>query len=186
MLILGFVIWNIWKERNRRIFKNKAREPHLIINQILKQLKESVKSILRTKPTNPPLPQEIKILINLDLQAINPQGVKKDLRTLNTWERSWQPPPQGFFKVNINGSSKGNPGEVGFGGAIRDLEGHIKYIFHGHLEKGNNNIVELLALDQCMEIPGEANLQNVIIEANSELVVKVSKKIQNGASLDKV
>lgn len=32
----------------------------------------------------------------------------------------------------------------------------------------------------------ETNLQNVIIEANSDLVIKAVKKIQNGTSRDKV
>jgi len=95
-------------------------------------------------------------------------------------------PPQGFLKVNIDGASKGNPREVGFGGSIRDSEGMIKYIFHGHLERGANNMAELLALDQCMEILVETNLWNVIIEADSKLFIEVAKKIQNGALPDKV
>jgi len=47
-------------------------------------------------------------------------------------------------------------------------------------------MAELLALDECLEIPVEANLQNVIIEANSDLIIRVAKKIQNGTSPDKV
>ena len=108
------------------------------------------------------------------------------MRTTSIVASRWQPPPQGFFKVNIDGASKGNPREAGFGGAIRDAQGHTKYIFHGHLEKGTNNMVELLALDQCLEILVEANLQNVIIEADSDLIIRVAKKIHNGTLPDKV
>lgn len=39
-------------------------------------------------------------------------------------------------------------------------------------------MAELLVLDQCLEIIVETNIQNVIIEANSELVIKVAKNIQ--------
>jgi len=89
MLVLGFVIWNIWKECNMWIFKNKAREPRLIINYILIQLKETVRVILRSNPSNPPLPHEVHILTNLGLQSTNPQGLKKDVRKINTRDRGW-------------------------------------------------------------------------------------------------
>lgn len=106
--------------------------------------------------------------------------------TINTGASSWKPPPEGFFKVNIDGASKGNPGVAGFGGAIRDHQGQTKYIFHGHLEKGTNNMAELLELDQCLEILVEENLQNANIEAESEFIIRVAKKIHNGTSPDKV
>lgn len=47
-------------------------------------------------------------------------------------------------------------------------------------------MAELLTLDQCLEILVEANLQNVIIDADSDLVIRAAKKIHNGTSPDKV
>jgi len=47
-------------------------------------------------------------------------------------------------------------------------------------------MAELLALDQYMEILVEANLHNVIIEEDLDLVIKGAKRIQNGTSPDKV
>jgi len=38
-LIPGFLIWDVWKERNNRIFKDKFGSAQSIIAQILKQLK---------------------------------------------------------------------------------------------------------------------------------------------------
>eukprot|EP00253_Pinus_taeda_P029870 PITA_29870 len=140
MLVPGFVIWNVWKERNKQIFKEKASEPQNIINQILKQLKDIVKSLLKSLPKDPPLPQEENIIL----------------------------------------------GVADFGGAIRDHQGKTKYIFHGHLGKGTNNMAELLALEQCLEILVEANLQNAIIEADLELIIRAAKKIHNGNLPDKV
>lgn len=186
MLVPGFVIWNFWKERNKRIFKDKASEPQHIINQILKQLKDIVKGLLKSLPKDPPLPQEENIIPNLGLQSISPQGLIKGVIIINIRASSWKPPPQGFFKVNIDGASKGNPGVVGFWGAIKDHQGQTKYIFHGHLGKGTNNMVELLALEKCLEIMVEANLQNVIIEADSELIIRAAKKIHNGTLPNKV
>lgn len=186
MLVPGFLIWNIWKECNRWIFKDKASEPQHIIDQILKHLKETIKTLFTSVPKDPPLPQEENIILNLGLQPISPQGIINGVRTMNTGASSWKPPAHGFFKVNIDGASKGNPRVVGFGGAIRDHQGKTKYIFHGHLGKDANNMVELLALEKYLEILVEANLQNVIIEADSKLIIRVAKNIHNGISLDKV
>ena len=76
----------------------------------------------------------------------------------------WQPPPHGILKFNIDGTSKGNPGMVGFGGVIRDEQGCIKDIFHSHLGVATNNMAELMALEKFLEILIESNLHNFIIE----------------------
>eukprot|EP00253_Pinus_taeda_P015014 PITA_15014 len=98
----------------------------------------------------------------------------------------WNPPPHGSLKVNIDGASKENPGLASFGGVIRDEQGQIKEIFHGHLGKATNNMEELMALEQCLEISVDSNSHNVIIEADSELIIRVAKNICNGTSPDKV
>jgi len=75
---------------------------------------------LRTLPKDPPLPQEENIIFHLGLQSISPQGIIKEVSLPITGASIWKPPPYGFFKVNIDGASKGNPGLASFGGAIRD------------------------------------------------------------------
>lgn len=75
---------------------------------------------------------------------------------------------------------------AGFGGVIRDEQGHIKDIFHSHLGTATNNMAELMALEQCLEILIKSNLHNAIIESDSELVINVAKKICNGTTLGKV
>jgi len=89
----------------------------------------------------------------------------------------WQPPPHGFLKINIDMVSKGNLGMAGFGGVIRDEQGCIKDILHSHLGTAINNMAELMALEQCLEIPMESNLHTTIVEADSELVINVAKKM---------
>ena len=43
-----------------------------------------------------------------------------------------------------------------------------------------------MALEQCLEILMESNLHNAIIEADSELVINVAKKMCNGTAPVKV
>ncbi|MFX7090598.1 ribonuclease H family protein, partial [Acinetobacter baumannii] len=82
---------------------------------------------------------------------------------------SWQPPCHGFLKFNIDGASEGNPAEACYGGVLRDKEGNIQVIFHSYLGKATNNVAELMAMESCLEILLKYNIQNVIIEADSEL-----------------
>ena len=42
----SFIIWNVWKERNNRIFKNENKPSQCLFEQILKQLKETVGTIV--------------------------------------------------------------------------------------------------------------------------------------------
>ena len=75
---------------------------------------------------------------------------------------------------------------AGFGGVIRDEKGRIKDIFDSILGTATNNMVELMALEQCLEILIESNSHNVIIEADLELVINVAKNICNGKAPGKV
>jgi ribonuclease HI len=65
---------------------------------------------------------------------------------------TWQYPPQGFFKLNFDGASKGNLGPVGFGVVIRDNNGQIKYIMAGNLGWDSNNSVELWGLIRGIQL----------------------------------
>ena len=75
---------------------------------------------------------------------------------------------------------------VGYGGVIRDEQGHINNIFHSNLGTATNNMADLMALEQCLEILIELNLHNAIIEADSKLVINAVKKMCNGTAPGKV
>jgi len=98
------------------------------------------------------------------------------VKQLVTDKDFWHPPPQGFMKCNIDGASKGNLSMAGYGGVIRDEKGSTQYIFHFSLGRATNNMAELMALEQCLEILKNDNLQNIIIEANSELIINSVKR----------
>lgn len=61
-----------------------------------------------------------RILFNKELHKIpNPKRIRpKQMITIK-----WEPPPKGWFKLNINGSACSNPGNAGTGGIIRDHNG---------------------------------------------------------------
>jgi len=90
------------------------------------------------------------------------------------------------LKYKIDGASKGNLGTVGFGGVLKDEEGGIIFIFHFHLGTATNNMVELMALEQCLVFLKQDHGSNVIIEADSEITIKSVKRISCGTRPKKV
>jgi len=63
---------------------------------------------------------------------------------------------------------------------LRDEDGKIIFTFHYHLGQATNNMVELMALEQCLELLKLNHRSNVIIEADSEISINVVKKINYG------
>ena len=120
------------------------------------------------------------------MQGLIPQGNNRLVRKSITEKDLWHPPPQGYMKCNIDGASKGNPGIASYGGVIRGDKGCIQYIFHCNLGRDTNNMVELMALEKCLEILKNENIQNIIIEADSQLIINSVKRVFFGLAPEKV
>lgn len=45
----------------------------------------------------------------------------------------WLFPPEGWFKLNSDGASKGNPGDAGCGGLFRDASGSWVHGYEMHI-----------------------------------------------------
>lgn len=185
-LIPGFLIWDVWKKCNNRIFNDKSGSTQSIIAQISRQIKENVNALLKEPPEKSLGHQKAHILELLGLQVLAPKGIRKSARHTIKGKAFWKPPPHSILKFNIDGASKGNPGDAGYRGVLRDEQGNIKFIFHSHLGNATNNMAELMAIEQCLETLIDSNSQNIIIEADSELTINLVKKIGTGSAPDKV
>ncbi|KAF7815070.1 Ribonuclease H protein [Senna tora] len=64
----------------------------------------------------------------------------------------WKAPTPGTFKINVDGSSRGNPGKSGVGGLIRDSNGTMMVGFS--VSFGFNDILyaELFAIKYGLEL----------------------------------
>ena len=72
-----------------------------------------------------PLEQgDAEMVGRLGIQELYPTSacVRRGRRAKHKIQRlgKWLPPPEGFLKVNMDGSSRGNPGSAGIGGIGRD------------------------------------------------------------------
>ncbi|KAG2696624.1 hypothetical protein I3760_07G066400 [Carya illinoinensis] len=64
----------------------------------------------------------------------------------------WVKSPTVWWKLNVDGSCRGNPGHCDEGGVIRDHRGHIKAGFSAPYGVGTSNEVELRALLQGVRL----------------------------------
>ena len=69
-LMPSFIIWNVWKERNKRIFKEEKSHALSLFEQILKQIRETVSSLAKNFSKIPPSGTELQTLRLLGLQEI--------------------------------------------------------------------------------------------------------------------
>ncbi|XP_049378041.1 uncharacterized protein LOC125842768 [Solanum stenotomum] len=83
----------------------------------------------------------------------------------------WIKPPDGWVKINTDGSALGNPGKIGAGGIIRDQSGKMLLAFATPLGEGSNNQAEVAATLFGMTWSLQLGYRNVILEVDSQLLV---------------
>lgn len=81
----------------------------------------------------------------------------------------WESPPEGFVKLNVDGSSLGNPGPSGAGGVFRDSGGNVLRGFSYFLGSRTNMEAEASALLEGMLLStGYHSLQ---VEMDSQVLM---------------
>jgi len=97
----------------------------------------------------------------------------------------WETPPFPALKLNFDGASKQNPRKAGYDGAIKDHLGIIQLIYHGNLGNNTNNAAELIALIKGITLADHYKFLPVIVEGNSQIIITMMRKLQNGTQVDK-
>jgi ribonuclease HI len=80
--------------------------------------------------------------------------------------------PPGTVVAFIDGASRGNPGEAGYGVVFRDTEGKTLAELSGYLGKTTNNVAEYSALLAALEEALSRGWKSLRIMADSELLVR--------------
>jgi ribonuclease HI len=74
--------------------------------------------------------------------------------------------------IHIDGGSRGNPGDAGFGVYVTDGAGTEKASLYGYIGQASNNVAEYQALLHALRYALAQAAQVVRIYSDSELVVK--------------
>jgi len=185
-IIPGIVLWNVWKKRNHRIFKNKRSPLEETWSRIHRNIQETMALQVWTKEDLPSTDNEHNILVNWQLQL--PQDSLKISTSNNNCKNIcyWKAPPKNSYKLNFDGASKGNPGAAEYGGILRDYEGIPIRIYFGNIGWDTNNSAELEGLWQGLLQAWNLNLQPLMVEGDSQILINMATRIQNGSLARKV
>eukprot|EP00253_Pinus_taeda_P025653 PITA_25653 len=166
-LLPGFISWNLWKERNRRIFKNQSQSLDQLWSILLRNLKESLSIHTWTAEDFPSTSTEKSIWDNWQISLSQPTGSKSTSSIRQDKNKTWIPPPPNSFQLNFDGASKGNPGISGYGGVFRDHSRNPLLIDCGTNGWDTNNSVELEGLWQGLNHAERHSFFPLIIEGDS-------------------
>lgn len=85
---------------------------------------------------------------------------------------AWVKPCRGKYKLNVNGSSLGNPGFAGGGGVIRDHCGQLIVGFATHYGQVSNNVAEGRALLDGLKLAQQLGIRDIMVELESKVIVR--------------
>ncbi|KAH0748058.1 hypothetical protein KY290_027290 [Solanum tuberosum] len=154
--------WEIWKSRCNARFEGIKASTYRIIERV---------TWLMT------------LILNKQFPCLNFAGNWKELcikiervnPVLNIKFIKWREPLDNYLKLNTDGCSKGNPGEAGGGGILRDHQGNINMAFQTYFGNCSNNMAEGLAILRGLQWCATNLLHNVIIETDSMIMVDMIK-----------
>jgi ribonuclease HI len=77
-----------------------------------------------------------------------------------------------ILHIHIDGASRGNPGDAGFGVFVADEAGGPVAELYGYIGRATNNVAEYEALLHALRYALERGARRVRVFSDSELVVK--------------
>ncbi|XP_059066464.1 uncharacterized protein LOC131857764 [Cryptomeria japonica] len=84
---------------------------------------------------------------------------------------AWIPQKEGWYKLNFDGASQGNPGASGVGCIIHSSNGVIEAKQDKVLVEDTNNVAEIQAAIEGLAICRELGLKKVKIEGDSPIII---------------
>jgi hypothetical protein len=138
--------WYIWKARNEELFSDTSWEDWKVLNLINTHHDATIRSFGSVHNH-----REARLV-------------------------SWKPPSGAAVKLNVDGSSLGNPGRSGFGGLIRDTNGNWLLGFSGSCGITTNINAELQAIFYGLEKAWSHGYRHVECESDCQSALKLIKE----------
>ncbi|KAK3199205.1 hypothetical protein Dsin_022620 [Dipteronia sinensis] len=160
-LILCLITWCLWNRRCKARMEGVQQNADKFWRSVrywVRSLAENNVSLWKLKPPDFCIMKEFQI----QQQSVCTRPGKIIL---------WVKPPVGWMKLNCDGSCRGNPGNSGGGGIIRDCHGMMKAAFSSYFGNGTNSSAELKAILEGIRLCKWLLYFNVIIESDSRLVI---------------
>jgi ribonuclease HI len=184
-LLPGFILWQIWKERNKHIFHSKDSPAESTWDKAATLIKETIRSKHWQPKDKDCNREESLILQSWQLNLKDSVAIRAPKNRFPS-PTTWTPPPNGFIKINFDGASKGNPRPAGYGAVIRSSKGEILMLTAGYLGETTNNVAELTGLLQGLRHAVTLASHKVILEGDSQIVIQLITKILHGGNPQKI
>ncbi|KAK9999984.1 hypothetical protein SO802_019587 [Lithocarpus litseifolius] len=143
-MIYPFAIWNIWKSGNNVVFNRKNPNPRLAAD-IIAQTREFMYCVCSTRGLTRYIVKEVR----------------------------WEKPPEGWSKLNTDGSVLGSTGLAGCGGIARDNQGGWVAGFSRRIGLSNSFVAELWGLRDGLILCCNLNITSIILELDAKTIVDI-------------
>ncbi|XVF22870.1 hypothetical protein REPUB_Repub12eG0208500 [Reevesia pubescens] len=158
-ILFSYICWFIWSFRNKSIFEVGFQWPNNFRDIVTRYVTQYL----------------------LHSSKIGTISVKRQVYI------AWQPPPEGFVKLNVDGAAASCPGEITAGGICRDSLGHWLFGFISQLGYGCILQAELYAIFSGLNLAWQRGYKKVILESDSMLAVnKVNKPLEERDPLTRI
>nr|XP_027067853.1 uncharacterized protein LOC113693523 [Coffea arabica] len=157
-----FVCWELWKARSWAIFDATTPSATHVVRQILR--------LIHLMALAHPLS-----LACMNDDRLLKRGVVpflKKAKSTQVLSLAWAPPPASYVKLNIDGSSSGNPGNSG-GGIIRDQHGHVLSAFSSFYGFRTNMQAKAMAVLEGLHLCISFGMQYIKVELDSLVLLNV-------------
>jgi ribonuclease HI len=172
-----FILWNLWLERNHRIFRESQRSAAIVVTKIQALLGESAPYLCTTIKNHKLDEAEEHWLSQFKIQGLEARKASDPIK--EDWEIRKSEKDFASWKSEINtpilffdGASKGNPGQAGGGGIIENLTEATATRFAMGLGIESNNRAEALALWQGLHQANKLRIQELTIIGDSRIIIQ--------------
>nr|XP_027060692.1 uncharacterized protein LOC113687227 [Coffea arabica] len=155
----SLICWGLWKARNMAVFEGVVLTPPQVcwnVQTLLHHLSQ-IRPFSRVTRDDGELVHSGLFLRLTSLKRVAPRWIL------------WESPPEGFVKLNVDGSSLGNPGSSGAGGVFRDSGGNVLRGFSYFLGLRTNMEAEASALLEGMLL--STDFQSLQVEMDSQVLM---------------
>eukprot|EP00253_Pinus_taeda_P006464 PITA_06464 len=166
------ICWQLWIERNRRIFRNKKQSHKVLETKIKCHIKEC---LLDIKDDSNLSQQDITWGSTLELQfhpavkkapIIKEWQIRKSKNDFQEWLKS-----QARHILFFDGAVKGNPGKVGAGGVVLNQSGEKIHSYAWGLGFTTSIQAEALALFQGLKALKELDINEATVIGDSQVII---------------
>ena len=177
----SLVVWALWWERNKRIFRKEQSTVSVVTGIIEKSISELVISNIRKRSSqigfsnwDNQILKDWKLIYIPNLLSLT-NTFKKD-----RFNVKWHPPDQGVIKLNFDGASHGNPGLSGIGVCLRNHLGIPLFIKSSHIPWGTNNNAEVSAFLLGLVTTSSMKIPWLQVEGDSLIIIQgcITRQIQ--------